>query len=79
MAVVSDQADIDGTHIVTNSPLPILVGLTRHRWNPVESGEPGWTFQSDSLDVNGIQWGPASLTGIGRRESVTIIVPLVSA
>jgi len=42
MAVASDLADIDGTHIVTNYSLPILVGLTRHQWIPVESSDSSW-------------------------------------
>src|SRR5258705_1760070 len=63
MEMVSDKADADGAIIVMASLQPILVRLSRHRWNPVESGESGWIFQSDSLDINAIQWSPVSPTG----------------
>ena len=30
----------------------------------VDTGESGWIFQSDTLDANGVQWGPVSPTRI---------------
>ena len=49
--------------MVTDSPLPTPVGLTGHLWKPVESGESGWIFRSDSSETIGFQWSTVDYSG----------------